>query len=116
MDRMREVKAIVRAESVQDLILALEDAEVTRFYVSRIHAFGTGVDPEDFRPSMDEGGTYMEKAKIEFLCRAERSDELVALVREWSGTGHRGDGVVIVSDVTDVVNVRTGDHNRFALL
>jgi len=116
MDKMRDVKAIVRTECVQDLIQALKDAEITRFYVSRVHAFGAGVDDKDFKVSMDEGGTYTEKSKLEFLCRAERCEELVALIREWSRTGHRGDGVVIVSDVTDVVNVRTGDHNRIALL
>lgn len=116
MDRMRDVKAIVRADCVQDLMRALKDAEVSRFYVSHVHAFGAGVDPRNFRLSLDEGGTYTDKAKIEFLCRAERADDLVALIREWAATGHRGDGVVIVSEVTDVVNVRTGDHNRMALL
>lgn len=116
MGGMKDVKAMIRVEFVADLIRALEDAEVTRFYVSHVHAFGAGVDPEDLRLSMDEGGSYTEKAKVEFLCPAEHTDDLVALIREWSGTGHRGDGVVIVSDVTDVVNVRTGEHDRFALL
>ncbi|HKJ02931.1 MAG TPA: P-II family nitrogen regulator, partial [Longimicrobiales bacterium] len=68
------------------------------------------------RASLDEGGTYTEKSKVEFLCRAERCDQVVDVIREWSRTGHRGDGVVIVADVTDVVNVRTGDHDRIALL
>lgn len=116
MSGMKDVKAVVRVDCVQELLQALKDAEVTRFYVSRVHAIGAGVDPEDYRISFDEGGPYTEKAKVEFLCRAERCGELVELVREWARTGHRGDGVVIVSDVTDVVNVRTGDHNRIALL
>ncbi len=116
MTTMREVKAIVRTECVPDLIHALKGAEVARFYLSRIHAVGAGVDPEDFRASLDEGGVYTEKTKIEFLCAATRVDDLVAVVREWARTGHRGDGVVIVSSVTDVVNVRTGDHDRVALI
>lgn len=116
MSGMKDVKAIVRVDCVQDLLQALRDAEVTRFYVSRVHAIGAGVDPEDYRISADEGTTYTEKARIEFLCRGERAGDLIALVRKWAGTGHRGDGVVIVSDVTDIVNVRTGDHNRIALL
>ena len=116
MERMKDVKAIVRVDFVAQLIQALRNADVARFYVSRVHAFGAGVDPEDFRLSMDEGGSYTEKAKVAFLCRAENVDELVTVIREASGTGHRGDGVVIVSDVTDVVNVRTGEHDRFALL
>lgn len=116
MERMTEIKAFVRTERVQDLVQALKDAEVRRFYVSHVHAFGAGVDPTDYRLSMDEGATYADKAKIEFLCREDRRDELVALIRERAATGHRGDGVVIVSDVTGVVNVRTGDRDGIALL
>lgn len=116
MSQMKDVKAVVRLDCVEGLLDALRKADVARFYVSRVHALGAGVDPEDYKISFDDGGTYTEKAKVEFLCRAERCADLVELVREWARTGHRGDGVVIVSDVTDVVNVRTGDHNRIALL
>ena len=65
---------------------------------------------------LDDGEAYTEKAKVEFLCRAESTEEIVALIREWAHTGHRGDGVVIISDVTDVVNVRTGDRDGIALI
>lgn len=81
MERMKDVKAIVRVELVAELIRALQNADVDRFYVSRVHAFGAGVDPEDFRPSLDEGGSYTEKAKVEFLCRAECVDDLVDVIR-----------------------------------
>lgn len=113
---MKEVTAIVRTECVPELIRALKGSEVSRFYLSRIHAVGAGVDPEDFRLSLEEGGVYTEKTKVEFLCEATRTKELVDVVRDWACTGNRGDGVVIVSDVSDVVNVRTGEHNRIALL
>jgi nitrogen regulatory protein PII len=114
--KMKKVEAIVRTDCVPGLIQALKGADVSRFYLTRTHAVGAGIDPKDFRASLDQGGVYTEKTKVEFLCRGARSDELVELVREWTATGHRGDGVVIVSEVTDVVNVRTGDHDRVALL
>jgi len=113
---MKEIKAIVRTECLAELIDALKEAEVSRFYISRIHAVGSGVDPEDFRLSLDDGGVYTEKAKLEFLCRAEQADELVDVVRTWAKTGHRGDGVVVVTEVSDVINVRTGDRDGIALL
>lgn len=116
MNAMKDVKAIIRTECVPELLRALERADVARFYLSRVHAVGAGVDPEDFRPSLDQGGLYTEKTKVEFLCPGDRVDELVGIAREWACTGHRGDGVVIISNVTDVVNVRTGAHDRIALL
>ena len=116
MTEMKDVRAIVRTDCLSRLVQALKKAKATRFYVSRVHALGAGVDPEDFRVSMDEGEAYTEKSKVEFLCPADRVEELVEVVRACAQTGHRGDGVIIVSEVTDVVNVRTGDHGRVGLL
>jgi nitrogen regulatory protein PII len=113
---MREVKAIIRSDCLPRVVQALRKARTSRFYLSRVHALGSGVDPEDFRMSMDEGEAYTEKTKVEFLCPAERVDEFVEVIRACARTGHRGDGVMIVSEVTDVVNVRTGDHGVVAIL
>lgn len=116
MHALKEIKAVVRRDCVPELIRALKGADITRFFVSRIHALGAGVDPEDYKLSLDDGEAYTEKAKVEFLCGAEEAEAIVALIREWARTGHRGDGVVIVSNVSDVVNVRTGDRNHIALI
>lgn len=116
MASMKDVKAIVRKECVTELLNALRDSGVSRFYLSRIHAVGGGVDPEDFDVSFVEGSVYTEKTKIEFVCETDRADELVDVVRSWARTGQRGDGIVIVSNVTDVIDVRTGDHDQMALL
>lgn len=116
MSDLREIKTIVRTETLARLLEALEDAGVTRFWVSHVHALGTGVDPEDFRLSFEDGGTYTEKAKVEFVADASEIDALTEVIRQHGGTGHRGDGVVLVTDVADVINVRTGDRDRLALL
>lgn len=116
MSTLKEMKTIVRTDTVARLVEALEKEGVTRFWISHIHSIGTGVDPEDFRLSFDDGGSYTEKAKIEFLVRADRADMIVDLIRTHCGTGHRGDGVVVVTDVDTVINVRTGARDRLGLL
>jgi hypothetical protein len=46
MTDLREVRAVVRVDCVPELLAALKGAASTRFFVSRIHALGAGVDPE----------------------------------------------------------------------
>lgn len=115
MTRMQQIKAIVRTECVHDVVEALRDIGITRFYVSRIHALGAGVDPRRMKPSWEDGEAYADKAKIECYTAEERTGEVIERIRTCAATGHRGDGVVIVADVVDVVNVRTGDHDGLAL-
>jgi nitrogen regulatory protein P-II 1 len=42
-------------------------------------------------------------------------DRLVRIVCECARTGHRGDGVIFVSDVDRVVKIRTGAEDALAL-
>ncbi len=113
---IKELKAIVRTECVAELVHALREAGVTRFYVNHVHVLGAGVDPRDYHLSLDEGEAYMEKAKIEIFCRAEEVENVLRLMRERACTGHRGDGIVVVSEVGEVLNIRTGDRDTLALL
>lgn len=116
MHTLREMKTIVRTDAVARLVEALEEAGVSRFWISHVHSVGAGVDPEDYRMSFEDGGSYSKKAKVEFLIRSDRTDAALDLIRTHCGTGHRGDGVVVISEVATVVNVRTGDRDHLALL
>lgn len=116
MDTLREMKTIVRTDAVARLLDALQEAGVTRVWVSHVHSIGSGVDPKERRVSFEAGGTYTEKAKLEFVVPAAEVDALTDVIRRHGGTGHRGDGVVLVTHVAAVVNVRTGDRDRLALL
>lgn len=116
MCALKEMKTIVRIEAVERLVTALREAGVSRLWVSHVHSIGAGVDPDDYRLSFEEGGSYTEKARVEFVAPAEEMETLAKVVRAHVGTGHRGDGVVVVSPVDEVVNVRTGDRDRLALL
>lgn len=113
---MKEIKAIVRKERVEDVVAALRAAGVPRLTLTHVHALGSGVDPQHYRLSLEEGGAYTEKAKLELVCQANDVDRLVEIVCKCSRTGHRGDGVVFVSDIERAVKVRTGEENILATL
>ncbi len=95
---------------------ALRKAGVPRLTVLHVHVMGSGVDPEDYRLSLEAGGAYTEKAKLEFVCRSEDVARLVELICQEGRTGHRGDGHIAIVDVERCVKIRTGDENELALL
>ncbi len=113
---MKLVKAIVRTERVERVVTALRQAGVPRLIVCHVHAMGSGVDPEHYRLSLEAGGAYTEKAKIELICRSEDVARLVELICKEARTGHRGDGIVAVLDLVRCVKIRTGDENQLAVL
>jgi len=113
---MKELKVICRKERVEDVVAALRAAGVPRLTVSHVHSLGSGVDPEHYRMSFEEGAAHTEKAKIELVCRSADVPQLLDAIRQYGCTGQRGDGVIFVTEIERVVKIRTGDENALALL
>lgn len=113
---MKRIEAVVRTDRVAPVVEALRNEGVPRMTVSHVHALGSGVDPEHYKLSFEDGAAYTEKAKILVVCPSDAVDRVVEAIRREGRTGHRGDGVVFVSDVERVVKIRTGAEDALALM
>ena len=113
---MKEIKAILRKERAQAVVTALRTAGVPRLTVCHVHALGSGVDPEHYRLSLEEGSAYTEKVKLEVVCDESDVQSLVDIIRREAATGHRGDGILFVCAVERAVGIRTGDEGALALV
>lgn len=112
---MRQIKAYLRPERVEDVVRALHDAGVPHVTLTHHRSLGSGVDPTDRQMSLEAGGWYTESAKIEFVCTEPEADALVGVIRTHARTGDAGDGVIFVSPVERAVKIRTGAEGRGAL-
>ena len=110
-----EIRAIVRIELLDSVVHCLEGAGVPRLAVERVHAIGSGVDPDAVRISFDEGSEYAEMGRVRFICRGERCGMYVELISNAARTGRPGDGIVSVHPVIDVTKIRTGARGPAAL-
>lgn len=113
---MKEVTIVIRKDRVDPVVHALAAADLPRFHVSHVHAVGAGIDPDQARLSVEEGKRFTEKAKIEVFCRKEDVETVVRLVRDHAATGQRGDGLIAVSPLEQIVSVRTGDDDLLAIV
>ena len=112
---MKEIKAHIKPERVETVVVALHDAGVSHLTVTHVRAFGSGVDPDERRMSLEAGGWYTEKAKLELVCPAPDAPALVDVILQAGHTGDPGDGIVFVSDVERAVALGSGREGREAL-
>jgi nitrogen regulatory protein PII len=113
---MKEIKAVVRTDRVQAVVKAVEQIGAARILVCHVHSLAAGVDPENYRVSFEEGTTYTEKSKVEIVCGDDAVDGIIEAVTVAARTGHPGDGIIIVSEIERLVEVRTGDEGSLALV
>ncbi|HKJ67503.1 MAG TPA: P-II family nitrogen regulator [bacterium] len=113
---MREVKAIVRCEKVGGIIEALEQEGIQAFVVDNIMGVGSHlIDPKNVDYSMECVEQYTKMAKLEFICRENRLEKYLHLIRHHAYSGGSGDGYVYITPVETMMQIRSGESGRAAL-
>ena len=112
---MKKIEAIIRPEKVDDVRKALEKAGYPGVTISEVEGHGKqkGVTRQW------RGESYkvdlLPKVKIEIVVSDKEADRTVSAITSAAKTGAVGDGKIFVTDIKDVVRIRTGDRGDDAL-
>jgi len=112
---MKKIEAIVRPEKVEDVRKALEKAGYPGVTIIEVEGHGKqkGVTRQW------RGESYkvdlLPKVKLELVVADKDADKLLGTISAAAKTGAVGDGKIFVSDVKDVVRIRTGERGDDAL-
>jgi nitrogen regulatory protein P-II 1 len=107
---MKEIKAFVRPNKVNEIVHHLIDNDFENITLSA--AEGTGkLQDENAFVSQKFSVTDSEIAKLEIVAEDEDVDTICAIICEYGCTLNPGDGLIYVSDVEKVYRVKTGLGN-----
>jgi nitrogen regulatory protein P-II 1 len=112
---VKKVEAIIRPEKLPVVRRALEDLGLGGMTITQVAGHGNqrGITQQW------KGNTYtidlLTKTKIELVIADSVLEKVLSAVKEAAGTGEIGDGKVFVTDVSDVMRVRTGERGEKAL-
>jgi nitrogen regulatory protein P-II 1 len=112
---MKKIEAIIRPEKLTLVRKALEGVGVPGLTITQVAGHGAqrGITQQW------KGNTYtvdlITKVKIEAVVQDELLEKALATIQEAAHTGEIGDGKVFVSEITDVMRVRTGERGKGAV-
>ena len=113
---MKQVTAIFqphRLEQIEQALHALPHLPGFTTHTARGHARGHGADhshtPDEWAP--DEH----DKLVMLLYCADEHAPAVVAAIRQAAYTGVPGDGVIAISELVDLVRIRTGERGDAAV-
>jgi nitrogen regulatory protein P-II 1 len=109
---MKLIKAYVRQFMVNKVIEELRKAGSPRISAVDVKQIGDEVRQEELKLSSELGSTYTTMAKIELVCHDSCVEKAVKIVGDNGRTGYKGDGIIVISPVDDVVNMRTGEKEE----
>ena len=115
---MRKIEAIIRPEKVGDVCRSIESAGYPGITITEAEGHGKqkGVTQqwrgETYRVS------FLPKVKLEMVVSDADVDRLIKAITKSAKTnaaGAVGDGKIFISDVRDVVRIRTGERGQGAI-
>ena len=112
---MKKVEAIIRPEKLPVVRRALEDLGLGGMTITQVAGHGNqrGITQQW------KGNTYtidlLTKTKIELVIPDDKLDKVLDAISESARTGEIGDGKVFITDIQDVMRVRTGERGAGAI-
>ena len=112
---MKLVTAIVKPFKIDDVKEALKAASVHGMTVTEVRGFGRqGGHTETYRGS-EYQIDFVPKAKIELVVEDADVENVLDVITKAANTGKIGDGKIWVTNVEQIIRIRTGEHGADAI-
>ena len=112
---MKKIEAIIRPAKVGDVCDALEKIGHPGVMFTEIEGHGNQKflvqewRGKDYKPG------FLPKIKVEVVVKDQDFDKTLKAIREAAFTGEIGDGKIFISDIEDVMRIRTGERGNIAV-
>ena len=112
---MKKIEAIVRQEKLDEVRKAIEAVGYPGLTITEAEGHGK----QKGLTQQWRGETYtvqfLPKVKLELVVSDSDADRITQAIIKSAKTGAVGDGKIFVSDVRDVIKIRTGERGEGAL-
>jgi nitrogen regulatory protein PII len=112
---MKLITAIIKPFKLDDVRTAVHEIGVQGVTVTEVRGFGRQRGHTEIYRGAEYAVEFVPKTKIEIAVADALVDQVVEAIIKSAKTGKVGDGKIFVSDLTQVVRIRTGESGASAI-
>lgn len=112
---MKMVTAIIKPFKLDEVREALSAIGVQGITVTEVKGFGRQKGHTELYRGAEYVVDFLPKVKLEAAVQAELLDQVLEAIEKSAQTGKIGDGKIFVSDLEQVIRIRTGESGVEAL-
>ena len=112
---MKKIEAIVRRHKVDEVKQALIGVGLQGMTVTEVRGFGRQRGHTETYRGTEYKVDFVPKVKIEIVVGDELVDKALTAIVGAAKTGQVGDGKIFVTNLAEVVRVRTGETGAAAI-
>ncbi len=112
---MKKIEAIIKPFKLDEVKDALNAIGIQGMTVTEVKGFGrTGGKKEVYRGSAYVVD-FVPKVKLEIIVKDEMVHQVIEVITGAARTGRIGDGKIFVTQVEEVIRIRTGERGEDAV-
>jgi nitrogen regulatory protein P-II 1 len=112
---MKKIEAIIKPFKLDDVKSALHELGVQGMTVIEAKGHGRQKGHTELYRGAEYVIDFLPKVKIEVVVTDDQVADAVAAIQKAAQTGKVGDGKIFVSDVLEVIRIRTGETGSQAI-
>jgi nitrogen regulatory protein P-II 1 len=112
---MKKIEAIVKPFKLDDVKNALTKIGVQGMTVTEVKGFGRQRGHTEVYRGAEYKIDFLPKSKIELIVTDELVTPVIETIERVAKTGKIGDGKIFLSQVDEVIRIRTGERGRDAI-
>ena len=112
---MQKIEAIIRHYKLEDVKDALIKIGVQGMTVSEVRGFGRQRGHKETYRGAEYTVDFVPKVKLELAVDESIAEKAIAAITEAARTGKVGDGKIFVSQLAQIIRIRTGESGNEAI-
>lgn len=112
---MKMIEAIVKPFKLDEVKEALMNAGVHGMTVEEVRGFGRQKGHTELYRGAEYSVDFLPKVKVQVLVTDDMALRVVEAITASARTGKVGDGKIFVTDIDEVIRIRTGERGADAI-
>ncbi len=112
---MKKIEAVIKPFKLDEVRETLSDLGCTGLTVTEVKGFGRQKGHTELYRGAEYTVDFLPKVKVEVILADAMVDKAIDAIIKAARTGKIGDGKIFVTDVSQVVRIRTGETGEDAV-
>ncbi len=112
---MKKIEAIIRHFKLDDIKTAMTECGVEGMTITEVKGYGRQKGHTEMYRGNEYAIDFVPKVKVEVVVTEDNLQRVVETIMGKAQTGQMGDGKIFVSDLSEVIRIRTGETGKDAV-
>ena len=112
---MKKIEAIIKPFKLEDVKEALAEIGVEGITITEVSGYGRQKGHSELYRGAEYDVDFTAKIKMEVILKDSEVEQVKTVIAEAAKTGTVGDGKIFVSNIENIIRIRTGELDEEAI-